>query len=160
MSFFERAVHEVLTTTMYDTGTSPTHLAVLFSRKTILQVRTNLPRSKHAEECIMKTAHEWHRKKRLRLYVTKINGSHRMSRPCWACSKQLKRVIGLRVFYTDKSGAWTEDTLLDNHHLSMRDFHNYIHPYNPIAHNPSRAVLRSNNVNAENFRGYLERMRT
>ena len=125
----------------------PKHLAILFSGKEMIQMQTNIRRGSHAEENVMKTYKEWHFKKKLRLYVTKVGGMHRMSRPCWFCSKQLKKVPGLRVFYTNNDGMWVEDIHLDSQHMSMRDFYNTNNSHNRILHNPPKAILQNNSHN-------------
>ena len=159
MNFFEKKINELLESGVVQNENIPTHVAILFSGKTVVQIQTNMNCGRHAEENVLKTMKEWHHKKRLRLFVTKTNGLHRMSRPCWFCSKQLKKVPGLRVFYTDKHGRWIEDIFLDSQHLSMRDFHNIMHPRNRIHHNPPQTILKTNNITIENFRVYFNKMK-
>lgn len=159
MIFFEKKIDELLQSCMFHNKGIPTHVAILFSKKTVVQIQTNIKYGKHAEENILKTIKEWQHRKRLRLFVTKTNGDHRMSRPCWYCSKQLKKVPGLRVFYTDKYGSWMEDVNLDSEHLSMRDFHNILHPQCRIHHNPPQIFLKTNNITIENCRLYFKQMK-
>lgn len=159
MSFFDKKVNELVSSGAFHSKGIPTHVAVLFSNKTILQIQTNINFGRHAEENVLKTVKEWQHKKKLRLYVIKTNGVHKMSRPCWFCSKQLKKVRNLRVFYTDKKGEWVEDILLDSQHLSSRDFHNYRHPANRIHHNPPQIILKNNNITIDNFNCYFAKMK-
>ena len=71
----------------------------------------------------------------------------------------MKKVAGLRVFYTDSEGKWTEDLSLDSQHLSMRDFYNYKNPKNRIHHNPPQVILKNNNIHIDNFQCYFSDMK-
>jgi len=124
MNYYEKKVAEMLDVSPFgnkDCKGIPKHVAFLFSGRELLQVQTNARYLHHAEEAIMKTRNSWYTRKKLRIYVTKVGGAHKMSRPCWYCSMQMKKIPSIRVFYTCKDGTWQEDTNLDNVHLSMRD---------------------------------------
>ena len=131
------------------------HVAILYSNKKVIKVETN-EAGFHAEEKILQTANKWKHKKQLRLYVTKIGGMHRLSRPCWACSKKLRQVPHLRVFYTERDGNWKEDHALDSRHLSLRDFSNLLFE-TKICHNPPRAILTEENITITNVSEAMKR---
>ena len=120
---FEKHIESILANNLFPSPSHiPKHVAFLVSWGRRVQFHTNVRFVCQAEQAVLRPGDSWRQRKRLRLYVTKVGGAHRMSRPCWICSRQLKRIPNLRVFYTDTHGSWVEDTTLDSTHKSMRDY--------------------------------------
>lgn len=101
----------------------PLHVAALYSGHTLIAAASNLY-ERHAEINCMRAVQpsKVKRHKPLRLIVSKLSGTHRMSRPCRACCREIKRRLpAARVFYTDHKGRLQEDVTLDNRHVNAAE---------------------------------------
>tara|TARA_B110001450_G_scaffold239689_1_gene247796 strand:+ start:32 stop:451 length:420 start_codon:yes stop_codon:yes gene_type:complete len=97
----------------------PLHIAALYSGRRTVACASNMY-ERHAEVNCLRAIDPLKMKqhKPLRLLVSRVSGSHRMSRPCSACSVEIRRRLPrARVFYTDWGGTFREDKTLDNTHV-------------------------------------------
>jgi hypothetical protein len=105
----------------------PTHIAFLFSGKSLISIASNTSSYGHAEMNCMRKAQRssmYGAKlcQPLKLIVVRINSSGRlcMSRPCYHCGIRLRRMLPrARVYYSDDNGQLQEDVFLNSHHKSM-----------------------------------------
>jgi len=101
----------------------PRHIAFLYCGQKLLVVSAN-KNNKHAEENVIekyRTMKDLSTNKPYRLFVLKLNGEHKMSRPCVDCSHCILNFCPrARVYYTGYDGELNEDVHLDNKHRSLR----------------------------------------
>lgn len=96
------------------------HVAVLMNGASIEGVFTNR-HAWHAEEIAVSYYSAHGRKmRRPRLFVGRVRCENPMSRPCKHCSSLLKRHPSIRVFYTNETGSWVEETDYSSSHISRR----------------------------------------
>lgn len=102
----------------FDLKSYANHIAYLFDGSKCVAISTN-SWGKHAEMGVLPYVES---KRSQTLYVRRVNSINPMSRPCVRCSKSLLKVSQrLRVFYTDNTGHWQEDKMLDTEHRSKND---------------------------------------
>ena len=99
----------------FEMASYPRHCAYLFRGSRFLGSATNCY-GQHAEMGLLPRVRA--NQRGYRLYVQRVNSRDQLSRPCYHCSRALRRVPNVRVFYTDARGAWVEDQSLDNPHTS------------------------------------------
>jgi hypothetical protein len=97
-----------------------THVAFVYAGSKLLVSCGNI-RNRHAEQnCVRelrsrKIVHH----KPVRLFVTRVTGTHQMSRPCKMCTQLiLAHLPQARVYYTDLDGVLREDVTRDTQHVS------------------------------------------
>lgn len=113
-------VFEISRGLVFELSNASRHVAILMDRKVIKCVFSNRY-AFHAEELAVDfyRANIRHIKKP-RIYVTRLTGGDKSSRPCQHCCKLLKRHPKIRVFYTNYSGEWQEELAFDAQHISHR----------------------------------------
>ena len=96
----------------------PVHISFIYvGSKLYLTCSTS--GNSHAEVNCLKKIYNLPRNKPIRIFITKVTGSHAMSRPCYHCSQLLaKHLPQARVYYTDVDNTLREDYFLDNTHIS------------------------------------------
>lgn len=106
-------------TERFELSNSSKHVAVLTNGSAVEAVFTNRY-AFHAEELAVSYYLSKQKMKRPRLYVARLSGYNRMSRPCKHCSLLLKRLPNIRVFFTDETGQWVEERDYSTDHVSLR----------------------------------------
>ena len=99
----------------------PMHVAILYNGVKLVSGASNAF-ERHAEINCMDDIAPFSIKhnKPLRLFVAKVSGGHRMSRPCKECCREIRRRLPrARVFYTDHNGDFREDWELNNSHENL-----------------------------------------
>jgi hypothetical protein len=97
----------------------PMHISFIYSGTRLCAACGNTG-SYHAEQNAIKRLGEISTHKPVRVFVTKISGSHAMSRPCQHCTNIILRELPqARVYYTDYDGTLCEDVSRDTAHVSV-----------------------------------------
>ena len=102
-----------------DTNCIPMHISFIYSGTKLCAACGNTG-SRHAEQNAIRRLGELSLHKPVRIFVTKISGSHAMSRPCQQCTNIILRELPqARVYYTDHDGRLCEDISRDSSHVSV-----------------------------------------